>query len=377
MKARLFEIVSDKDKFDVDRFSEVLESNSAIKDWAYILHDKDSTREHYHVAIRLRDSYDSKYVAQWFSVAENFVNRVKGRWSDMLKYLIHENAPEKYQYSIGDVISNFDWIKEKEKDDTSKKMNEIIHDIVDGNIREYNYYNHITIDDYNKYKRQIDNAFQYRKDVIKGVSRRMDCVFITGDSGVGKTTYAKQIAENKGYSVYVSSGSNDVLDDYKGQDCIILDDLRPSSMGLSDLLKMLDNHTASTVKSRYKNKVLECKMIIITTIQDIDTFFNNVFAEDIETSIQLKRRCETHVRMDRDYVYVKMWQKKSRKYGEEFKTPNPITLQHDIEDMSKEEQLDKLSEVLGGFKAIVDEVRSNPEEYEQIDIDDVPFEHTK
>lgn len=39
---------------------------------------------------------------------------------------------------------------------------------------------------------------------------------------------------------------------------IILVDLRPSCMGLSDLLKMLDNNTSSTVKSRYKNKVLEC-----------------------------------------------------------------------------------------------------------------------
>ena len=93
----------------------------------------------------------------------------------------------------------------------------------------------------------------------------MNCIFITGASGTGKSTYAKQIASENNLSVYISSGSNDVLDDYQGQDCIILDDLRPSCMGLSDLLKMLDNNTASTVKSRYKNKVLECKMIIITT----------------------------------------------------------------------------------------------------------------
>ena len=47
---------------------------------------------------------------------------------------------------------------------------------------------------------------------------------------------------------------------------LILDDLRPSCIGLSDLLKMLDNHTSSSVKSRYYNKVLECKLIIITSI---------------------------------------------------------------------------------------------------------------
>ena len=56
----------------------------------------------------------------------------------------------------------------------------------------------------------------------------MNCIFITGASGTGKSTYAKQIASENKLSVYISSGSNDVLDDYQGQDCIILDDLRPS-----------------------------------------------------------------------------------------------------------------------------------------------------
>lgn len=88
----------------------------------------------------------------------------------------------------------------------------------------------------------------------------MEAMYFYGDSGTGKTTYAKQLCEKKNYSYFVSSGSNDVLDGYAGQDVIILDDLHPSSVGLSDLLKMLDNNTASTVKSRYYNNVLECKL---------------------------------------------------------------------------------------------------------------------
>ena len=129
------------------------------------------------------------------------------------------------------------------------------------------YHENITIEEYDKYKKSIDNAFKYRTDIMKGVKRNMECVYITG-----KSTYAKMMCEDKGYSVFVSSGSNDVLDGYTGQDCIILDDLRPSCMGLSDLLKMLDNNTASTVKSRYKNKVLECKLIIVTSVLKIDEF---------------------------------------------------------------------------------------------------------
>lgn len=363
MKVRLFELVSDKDKIDIESVKKVLEERDSIKDYAYILHDKDNTRAHYHIAVRLKDSYDTKYIGQWFGVSENFINKVKGRWSDMLKYLIHENAPEKFQYSENEVISNFDWKKEKDKNDSNKKLSEIVQNIVDGNIREYNYYQYITSDEYIKYKRSIDIAFNYRADKIKGVERSMDCIFITGDSGVGKTTYSKNLAVQKGYSVYVSSGSNDILDDYKGQDCIILDDLRPSSLGLADLLKMLDNNTASTVKSRYKNKVLECKLIIITTTLDIDTFFKNVFADDEETSIQLKRRCETHIRMTSDKMYVKMWMRQSRKYGNEFVMDNQITLEHKIKDMSPQEQLDKLSSILGITQDVIKEVKDNYDEY--------------
>ena len=34
------------------------------------------------------------------------------------------------------------------------------------------------------------------------------------------------LAEKKGYSFYLSSSDNDILDGYKGEDCLILDDLR-------------------------------------------------------------------------------------------------------------------------------------------------------
>lgn len=366
MKVKLFEIVTDKDKIDINSVKKVLEERDSIKDWAYILHDKDDTRFHYHIAVRLKDSYDTKYIAEWFGIAENFVGKVKGRWSDMLKYLIHENAPNKYQYSVDDVVSNFDWAAEKDKKDDCRKE-DIINKIVNGEIREYNYTDSISPLENDKYNRSIKEAFKYRNDKIKGVSRDMMCVFITGDSGTGKTTYAKQIAMDKGYSVYISSGSNDILDDYKGQDCIVLDDLRPSSLGLADLLKMLDNHTASTVRSRYKNKVLECRMIIITTVLDIDTFFNNVFSEEKETVIQLKRRCRVHVRMEKDYIYMRMWQEKSRKYGDEFKQINTVSLQHNIGDMSSEEQLKALSEVLGNVQAVANELSNNIDEYRDPD----------
>lgn len=379
MKVKLFEIVTDEDKISMFKIADVLNNKNSIKDYAFILHDKDDTRPHYHIAGRLKDSYDTKYIAEWFGVAENFVNKVKGRWSDMLKYLIHENAPEKHQYDVSEVFSNFDWKTEKDKISGKERLEEIIEKIVNGEIREYNYTESISAIEHDKYARNIERAFKYRTDKIKGVAREMECIFITGDSGVGKTTYAKKVALEKGFSIYISSGSNDVLDDYKGQDCIILDDLRPSSMGLADLLKMLDNHTASTVKSRYRNKVLECKMIIITTTLDIDSFFRNVFSEEIETSIQLKRRCRLYVRMDFEYIYCRLWQDSIRNYGEEFKLPNTIAFEHRTKVMSREDQLKAISSLIGDVKGLVDNASGVfnsylQEELEQINDKDNPFE---
>ncbi|MFH5969149.1 AAA family ATPase, partial [Clostridium perfringens] len=153
----------------------------------------------------------------------------------MLSYLTHKNAPEKFQYDDSEVVSNFDWVNERSttKSKRDERKEEILNLIDVGIIREYNIHDYLTVVEFDKYKKNIDNAFKFRINrLIQKVEREMECYFITGKSGTGKTTYAKQLAKEMGYSVYISSGSNDVLDSYQGQDCIILDDLRPSCMGL-------------------------------------------------------------------------------------------------------------------------------------------------
>lgn len=362
------EIMQQAKYITVEQIENGLDHN-AVKDYAWILHDKDILENgelkepHYHIMIRFKDSVPTQSICNWFNIKENYIERIKGRFADALAYLTHKNKPEKYQYLDEEVKSNFDFQKEVEsatkKQSYDKRRQEIIEQIQQGVIREYNYTKHITAEEYDRYKRNIDNAFKYRIDALEGVERNMECIFIYGDSGAGKTTYAKQLADNKGYSYYVSSGSNDVLDNYKGQDCIILDDLRPSCMNLSDLLKMLDNHTASTVKSRFKNKVLECKMIIITTTLPIDTFFNNVFSEEKETVIQLKRRCKMYIHLTVERMYVNLYQEKSRQYMQIAEYENPIALQFRAKDMTQDEALEYVENFLGETLNGVKKIREN------------------
>lgn len=377
MNVRRFEVTNQIKYLSLDAIKQGI-ATPAVSRWAYILHDKDDAEAHYHVMVWLSYPCDTFYIAKWFGVEEQFVNKMHSECG-ALEYLTHKNAPDKYQYADSEVVSNFNIQQEIEKQKKKKsrdaRLAEIINGIDAGTIREFNLHDYVTAVEYNSYRRGIENAFAYRKMKLREQERNMQCIFITGQSGSGKTTYAKQIAQEHGFSVFVSSGSNDVLDGYAGQECIILDDLRPSCMGLSDLLKMLDNNTSSTVKSRYFNKVLECKMIIITTTKSLETFFSEVFEKENESAIQLMRRCETVVEMDTDKIVFKVWQKKSRQYKAFRSIDNFVLDSFKVDDMTEAEALDKLSSLLHLSVDVVDELKNNGAEYldGQLQLSDNPF----
>ena len=165
----------------------------------------------------------------------------------------------------------------------------------------------------------------------------MKCIYVCGEAGTGKTTWAKDFAQRNKYSYYISSGSNDLLDNYKGQDCLILDDIRPNYIDVSDLLKLLDNHTNSTVKSRYKNKMLECKVVIITTSLTMEVFFRNLIGDSRENLKQMRRRCEMYIMMTNLTMSVKLWQSQSEEYIQVGVYENPVANKYSKHDRTIEE----------------------------------------
>lgn len=343
MKLRRCEVVQQLQYLSIEKIEEVISSKKCIKEYAYIIHDKDTDEKgelkepHIHLALRFDNGYDTKHISQWFGITENYISKLKGEWIDLLKYLIHKNAEDKYQYLEEEVVSNFNYSEEIKKEkkvgrpkkEKDKRKEEIINLIAEGEIREFNYNDYITPVEYTKYSKAIKDAFTYRKDklIMQGAEREMECIFITGKPGTGKTTYAKKICKDKGLSYYVSSSTNDILDGYKGQDVLILDDLRPQSMELVDLLKLLDNNTNSLVKSRFKNKFIECKMIIITTVLNVEHFYIDIKGSEFEPIEQFKRRCKTYVTLDEDYMYIRPYDAKIKDYGKTYKIDNPVKLE--------------------------------------------------
>lgn len=350
------EVMQQLDYMTLEQIEKGLDHN-AVQDYAYILHDKDTHDDgtpvppHWHIMIRFKDSTPKDNICAWFGITLNYLGRIKSpRFEDALAYLIHKNEPDKYQYLEEEVKCNFDFSKEvakaKGKGIDRARRAELVELISAGVIREYNYSDYITPQEYDKFKKSIENAFKYRADRLEGSERNMKVIYIYGESGSGKTTYAKELAAQNEYSYYVSSGSNDPLDGYKGQDCLILDDIRPNFIDVSDLLKMLDNHTGSSAKSRYRNKTLECKLVIITTSMSMELFFRSLLGDYRENFSQMKRRCELYVKMTKLTMEVRLFQPETDSYMYVGTYDNPMYGRFEIKNRSREEAREYVNNVL-------------------------------
>lgn len=239
-----------------------------IKKYAFICHDKDYNEKgvlespHYHIYLNFgRASVRFDVVAKWFGVEPQYVNKVK-RTGSLLDYLTHsgENDKFKHQYSPEEVTANFDFVKEAEIEKTFGDFTKYSY------AKQLEYVHSLPADKQLKYYSELKKRWQLECDYRSlQHDRNIDVVFIYGKGGTGKTTYAKNMLKKMGYDYCVSSSSNDLFQDYKGQWGIILDDMRDRSMSFEDMLKCLDNHTASTMFGRYNNKVFDGKIIVITS----------------------------------------------------------------------------------------------------------------
>lgn len=301
MRKKHCEVVSNVSHLKVD-IQSVIRSKKSIKQWAYILHDKDDTEPHYHIYLNFgKTSVEFSDVASWFGLDENFVNKVEGRKSDMLMYLTHSNDGQqhKHQYSPKEVIANFDFESEVA---VSKML---------GNFEQFSYaqqleyVNSLSVNEKTRAHSQLDKLWKLHcQCLVLKPDRQIDVMFIQGKGGTGKTYYAKKLLTQMGYDFCVSSSSNDPFQDYMGQQAIILDDLRDKAFEFEDLLKLLDNNTASSVKSRFSNKVFNGKMIVITSTVPLPFWYYEYRYNNMDTLQQLYRRITSYVVVEEQHVNV-------------------------------------------------------------------------
>lgn len=340
----------------VKKLLEVIQKVSYIRYYAGIVHDKDLKENgspkavHVHIVLSLTCPVTAKTLAGKIGMPEQTVCKIyqkkqnaAGKWvidlGGALSYLTHRNAPEKYQYDDKAVFAStgWDWKKIRAKSEAAhdgSNLDQIVDSIISGKIRQNNMTDFIDPFVYiqPQNKRKIDNAFEFRRNMLlKNHDRNIVCMYLYGEKGTGKTTLAKWFAENNGLSYFVSGGSNDPLDSYRGEDVIIIDDCRPAMFTPEEWLKLLDNNTGSLVHSRYHNKLVEAKYIILTSTIPLCSFFENYVLEDKK---QLFRRIKLWAYITKKDVEFYSWDNSIEDYILFESGTNPVYLKFKNDDAS-------------------------------------------
>lgn len=267
---------------------------------------------HYHLVLVFRDPTAFEQIKAKFPYGD--IENAKSV-KNCVQYLVHMNDLSKTQYDFSTIFTNdgnIDKFKLQSVANQMLKLDDYIHRIDNGEIREFNLTEYVPIDIFSKYKTHIINALEfYRRKVMTNADRNIKVMIFTGETGTYKTTYAKQYCKNLHKSFCVSSSSNDPMQDYKGEDVLILDDIRDTTFRFHDLLKVLDNHTNSSIASRYSNKAFIGDTIIITSSQKLSQWYFNETREDKD---QLYRRITTQMQFTKDTITIYEYNEKAHKY---------------------------------------------------------------
>lgn len=308
-----------------------IESQGWVVESSYaIIHDKDKREAwndnlmamefqlkdpHIHQAIKLKKGANKgatiDSIAKAIGIEPQYIEKAKaGRyaWDNQLSYLIHAKDVDKYQYKADDVVTlkGDDYIgvyhecKERWERGAIKKTNQKANEDVDwlesqilqGKI----YRSQIFLTDeyyriYSLHSRRLEDAFNAygQRKMYKALERLQKGEFITtvyyimGRAGAGKTRFATDFVnhliehQEKYYGErwqVCKTASTNPVDDYNGEEVLIMDDVRGSTMRADDWLKLLDPYNSSPSSARYKNKVVTAKVIIITaTIPPVKFFY--------------------------------------------------------------------------------------------------------
>lgn len=324
--------------YDVEEIAIIetrIKNLTGVKEYCIIIHDKDvleswePKKKHFHAVITFDNATTIGAVAKWLKVECQYVEKLRTSVKSSRLYLVHRNNPEKYQYKPNDVIANFDYVEYVDGCKPKQNKWEIAERIANWEIKQYNLYDFISVQEFADNKAYYDRCFLYRQNKIKTMERNLECVFITWASHTWKTTFAKQMAYAKGYNAYVSSWGRNPLDNYEGQECIILDDLRDDHYQLSDFLKLSDNNTDSLVWCRFYNKsIWECKLLVVTSVQDIYSFYKYQTTET-DSQIQLFRRFKNYMVMEKEVIRNYRFNEAIDKYELIWQVINPISIMFD------------------------------------------------
>lgn len=263
----------------LDDIKETLEKWAHTKKtmkYYFIMHDADPNNVHYHIVL----DFDKNSVGKFSLIKKHFpYGKIEPAKSvkASVQYLIHMNHPYKKQYSEKNIYTN-----NKDKLYSYLVMTAygvnvrgkfVLDQIISGKLKEHDI-GKIDPWVYMRYKRKINDAFEYVKKCEVAVQERdITIMVIQGPARVGKTLFAKAYAKKHNMSICFSAASRDPWEGYGGQDIFVLDDFDPSGMNVNDFKKLLDPHTNTLTSKRFTGALFRGSIIFIITNTPIVEWF--------------------------------------------------------------------------------------------------------
>lgn len=299
--------------------------------FAYILHNKDehedgtTVPDHVHLILEFKNPRSLSNIAKEAGEKAEYFEIWKGEVNNAYSYLIHRTASdtEKFQYDASKVTANFDYpkligdieagLKRKRKIRDSDIIDECLNELYEGMITAEEAKEKLNGAQFAKASSKIkavceEHQQKLAKEFIeeqKKLGNRKKILWIYGYAGCGKTRYAKFIAKHYADQFYLSGSSRDPFQGYRNEKAVILDELRPKTFEYDDLLKMLDPFNFDcSVPSRYFDKYLTAKIIIITSPFNPRQFYNLYFTTKTDGFEQLNRRIDDVLFIDNHNIYA-------------------------------------------------------------------------
>lgn len=307
-----------------EKLISVIESLNPKK-FALILHDKDVNetgepeKPHYHVMINFHNARSLNKIAEILHDEPQYIACWRGNTNIGYAYLTHntKDSQHKYIYTSDEVYATFNYKEFVESyiKNTSAQFSETnikvqLDKILSGEITVEELLSSLDAWTQSKYKRQIMDTQkrkleldmkEWRKEMLAS-NKKIEVIWIYGAAGVGKSSFALDIAKNRNEPIFVSGSSKDIFQNYQGEHIAILDDFRPNTGGItySDLLRILDPYNINEntmAPSRYSDKPLALDLIIITCPYSPKVFYDYLFPEStffqkqsLDSFAQLRRR---------------------------------------------------------------------------------------
>lgn len=285
----------------------VFEKNARSYAWARHPADENASFEHWHIGGELHSNRNVDDIYKWFAgfdrVKKNSIQNIKSHWKTYLTYIMHKtkDAIAKGKSEPTERGGNADFETALKDYETKGECDNLIADILAGRVLEYQFHMNTPLVEaiiqkgwYTKVKQAFESAEKSRLARSSSISEERKQCWIFGKAGSGKTELAKWFCRSQGFldiDIYVTSSGQNPFDDYKGQPCIIVDDIDADTMTAKTALKLADCFTGSAVKARYSNKVIFAKMVVFTSTIAPQNWWKGVAAEKVDGNVhQLLRR---------------------------------------------------------------------------------------